>query len=166
MAVQRQHGAKNFNKKWALTEGDFKFILECESHNEEIMEALGTAVIKGLTECGMVAEGHAKKNLTANRSVDTGRLRNSITFRVNEDEDSVSIGTNVEYAVYVECGTGKHYEGPEGEAAGRPSKWSYTDEQGNTHWTGGNRAKPYLKPAVADHEKTYIALLNKACKDG
>lgn len=105
--VMRQHGTKNRNKKWALTDGDFKFILECEDHTEEILQELGTAVVKGLVECGMVAEGYAKKLCP----VDTGRLRNSITFNVDESESSVSIGTNVEYGPYVELGTGKYTEG-------------------------------------------------------
>lgn len=122
--VTRQHGSKNLNKKWALTEGDFKFILECESHTEEILQELGTAAVKGLVECGLVAEGYAKRKLTENHSVDTGRLRNSITSDVNEEEKSVSIGTNVEYGPYVECGTGKYYEGPNGEAGGRPTEWT------------------------------------------
>lgn len=92
--------------------------------------------------------------------VDTGRLRNSITFNVDESESSVSIGTNVEYGPYVELGTGKYTEG------GRPTPWAYQDESGNTHWTAGNRAKPFLKPAVADHQQVYIRILNKECKGG
>ena len=154
--VMRQHGTKNRNKKWALTDGDFKFILECEDHTEEILQELGTAVVKGLVECGMVAEGYAKKLCP----VDTGRLRNSITFNVDESESSVSIGTNVEYGPYVELGTGKYTDG------GRPTPWAYQDESGNTHWTAGNRAKPFLKPAVADHQQVYIRILNKECKGG
>jgi len=39
--------------------------------------------------------------------VDTGRLRSSITWRADSDAQGISvvIGTNVEYAVYVEVGT-------------------------------------------------------------
>lgn len=39
------------------------------------------------------------------RRVDTGRLKNSINFRVQEKE--VQIGTNVEYAIYVHEGTSR-----------------------------------------------------------
>lgn len=38
-------------------------------------------------------------------AVDTGRLRNSITHEVAEDGLSAVVGTNVEYAPYVEFGT-------------------------------------------------------------
>ena len=54
----------------------------------------------------MTDEGHAKKNTP----VDTGRLRNSISQAV--EDKSAYIGTNVEYAPYVELGSrgrdGKH----------------------------------------------------------
>ena len=81
--------------------------------------------------------------------VDTGNLRNSITHLV--DDDTVYIGTNNEYAVYVELGTGKYAEG----GGGRPDPWVYQDDNGNWHHTHGQRAQPYLRPAVADHKQTY-----------
>jgi HK97 gp10 family phage protein len=37
--------------------------------------------------------------------VDTGRLRNSIAIELDEDRLSGSVGTNVDYAPYVEFGT-------------------------------------------------------------
>lgn len=42
-------------------------------------------------------------------NVRTGRLRASITWRVGEDDESVfaDVGSNVEYAVYVEMGTSR-----------------------------------------------------------
>lgn len=40
-------------------------------------------------------------------SVDTGTLRNSITHEVHPNEESVYVGTNIEYAPYVEYGTSK-----------------------------------------------------------
>ena len=44
-------------------------------------------------------------------AVDTGRLRNSITNKVVENELAVYIGTNVEYAPYVEYGDMRHKVG-------------------------------------------------------
>ena len=52
---------------------------------------------------GQAAEGHAKDNCP----VDTGRLRNSISNKTSGD--SVYIGTNVEYAPYVEFGDRYHH---------------------------------------------------------
>lgn len=108
-----------------------------------VKEEFEAACKRALERCGMQAEGYAK-DLTP---VDTGNLRNSITHKVAGDE--VYIGTNNEYAVYVELGTGKYAEG------GRPDPWVYKDEEGRWHHTHGQRAQPYLKPAVADHKQTY-----------
>lgn len=52
-----------------------------------------------LLAIGAAAEGHAK----ALTPVDTGRLRNSISHTA--DDDAAYIGTNVEYAPYVEFGS-------------------------------------------------------------
>ena len=54
-----------------------------------------------LTAIGATAETYAKKETP----VDTGRLRNSISYTV--DGESAYIGTNVEYAPYLELGTKK-----------------------------------------------------------
>ena len=112
-------------------------------NSKQFREAFEAACKRALERCGMQAEGYAK-DLTP---VDTGNLRNSITHKVAKDV--VYIGTNNEYAAYVELGTGKYAEG------GRKEPWVYQDEEGRWHHTHGQRAKPYLKPAVADHKQTY-----------
>ena len=53
---------------------------------------------RGLEAIGLTAEGYAKKDTP----VDTGRLRNSIEHAV--EDEAAYIGTNVEYAVFVEAG--------------------------------------------------------------
>ena len=63
------------------------------------------SVQKALEEIGMLAEGHVVGYMTQEHIVDTGRLRNSITHRV--DAEAVAVGTNVEYGVYVHMGTSK-----------------------------------------------------------
>ena len=65
----------------------------------EVLSALEKAKKRGLEAIGLVAEGHAKK-ITP---VDTGRLRNSISHAT--DDEAAYIGTNVEYAPYVELGS-------------------------------------------------------------
>lgn len=117
-------------------------------------EAFEAACKRALERCGMQAEGYAK-DLTP---VDTGNLRTNITHKVVGNE--VYIGTNNEYAVYVELGTGKYAEG------GRPDPWVYKDEEGRWHHTHGQRAQPYLKPAVADHKQTYRNIIKDELKNG
>ncbi len=152
--------------------------VELYDHSDEVLAALQEATKRALEKCGLVAEGYAKKLCI----VDTGLLRNSITHALSGEPAAIStykadrakgnnpiktgeysgpapeesesskmsvyIGTNVEYALYIELATGRHTEG------GRPTKWVYKDDKG-THMTGGNQARPFLKPAVADHTQTY-----------
>ena len=40
----------------------------------------------------------------------------------------------------------------------------YQDENGNWHLTHGQRAQPYLKPAVDDYKKEYINIINDELK--
>ena len=112
-----------------------------QDNSAEVLEALESACQRALEKCGMVAEGYAKKLCP----VDTGNLRNSITHMVNNGEKAAYVGTNSEYGVYVECGTGIYYPG------GRQTPWVYQDAKGDWHLTHGQRAKPFIKPAVADH---------------
>ena len=105
--------------------------IELHDRSDEVLAALQEAAERALEKCGLVAEGYAK------------RLA----------EPAVYIGTDSEYAAYVELGTGEHY--PDG----RPTPWKYQDANGNWHWTKGNPARPYLKPAVADNDQTYRTII-------
>jgi phage gpG-like protein len=77
-----------------------------KDNTEEVLSAMEKAIERGLEAIGLTAEGHAKKETP----VDTGRLRNSISHAV--EDKAAYIGTNVEYAPYVELGScgrdGKH----------------------------------------------------------
>ena len=107
--------------------------IEYRDHTEEVLSALEAAIKRGNEAIGMTAEGPPKKKITAAGAVDTGRLRNSITYALAGEEahvksykankggkdretytydgtaegkkgSGVYIGTNVEYAVFVENG--------------------------------------------------------------
>jgi len=130
--------------------------IEFTDNSEKILAAMQEAAVRALEKCGLTAEGYAKKL----RPVYTGNLRNSITHTVDEEELAAYIGTDVEYAAYVELGTGKYYPG------GRPTPWVYQDEKGNWHMTSGQRAQPFLKPAVADHANTYRNIIEDELKNG
>lgn len=69
-----------------------------KDNSGDIRRQIKEAIIRGLERCGMEAEGTTKANLTKNKSVITGNLRNSITHEVITSEPSVIIGTNNEYA--------------------------------------------------------------------
>lgn len=132
--------------------------IEITDNSREASAAIKAALLRGLEKCGLVAEGYAKKLCP----VDTGNLRNSITHVVDEGEPAEYVGTNNEYAPYVELGTGKYAEGGDG----RPTGWAYQDAKGNWHYTHGQKPQPYLKPAVADHAQQYREILEDELKNG
>nr|DAL77781.1 MAG TPA: putative tail component [Caudoviricetes sp.] len=132
--------------------------IEVQDHSAEVSAEIKAALLRGLEKCGLVAEGYAKKLCP----VDTGILRNSNTHVVDEQELAVIIGTDNSYAPSVELGTGIYAEG----GGGRPTPWVYQDAKGNWHYTRGNKAQPFLKPAAADHAAQYRDILESELKNG
>ena len=68
-------------------------------NTDEAIARMNTAIQKSLKMIGLVAQEYAADN----SPVDTGRLRASMTHQL--EDNSVYIGTNVEYAIYQELGT-------------------------------------------------------------
>ena len=75
--------------------------VDYKDNSQQILPALEKGKRNALTAIGATAETYAKQETP----VDTGRLRNSISYAV--DGESAYIGTNVEYAPYLELGTKK-----------------------------------------------------------
>ena len=123
--------------------------VDVTDNSDKVLAEFQAAILRALERCGSQAEGYAKDLAP----VDTGRLRNSISHKVDEEEKAAYIGSDLDYAAYVELATGIYAEG------GRPTPWVYQDENGNWHWTRGNKAQPFLKPAVADHAKEYQSII-------
>jgi len=130
--------------------------IEITDNSGLVKEEFQAAVIRALEKCGLTGEGYAKLLCP----VDTGNLRNSIAHQVDEGEPAVYIGSASEYATYVELGTGKYYPG------GRQTPWVYQDAKGKWHITHGQRARPYIKPAVAEHAQTYRNIIEDELKNG
>lgn len=88
---------------------------------QELKDSMRASVERALEAVGLQAEGYAKMKCP----VDTGNLRNSITHTTDEGELTAYIGTDVEYAAYVEYGTSR------------------------------TKAQPYLEPAIKEHKDEY-----------
>lgn len=123
--------------------------VDVTDNSDKVLSEFKAAILRALERCSSQAEGYAKDLAP----VDTGRLRNSISHKVDEEENAAYIGSDLDYAAYVELGTGKYAEG------GRPTPWVYQDDSGNWHWTQGNPAQPFLAPAVKDHLQTYSNII-------
>lgn len=146
-------------------------------NSDEVLEEMENLKRIALREVGREAEGIAKENCTA---VDTGRLRNSITFGTADrygnynysnnignsytdkigqaEKDAVYIGSNVEYAPYIELGHKIAGQKPV-SAANRPSK--HTDD-------GSHSVPPlhFLKNAAANHTSHYKKIIEDIMKGG
>ena len=80
--------------------------VDVTSHAQEFIERKDELIGIALEIIGTKMADYAAMNLERNpRRVDTGRLKNSLTHQV--DGNVVCVGTNVEYAPYVEYGTSK-----------------------------------------------------------
>ena len=108
-------------------------------------------ILDRLDTAGKFVEDSAKLLV----AVDTGNLRSSIHHVVNDQELSVRIGTPVEYGPYIEFGTGEFAEGGQGRKGG----WFFTDAEGKTHFTLGNKPDPFLRPALLNNKGTIIRIM-------
>ena len=95
----------------------------------------------------------------------TGELSRSITSRVDhEGEDVVGVVyTPVEYAPYVEYGTGLFAEGGNGR---KDVPWSYKDDKGDWHSTSGMKPHPFMRPALDENREEIIRILKEGMNNG
>lgn len=134
---------------------DINVTVKYEDNSNKILRLFNGAVARGLDAIGATAERYAKKSCP----VDTGRLRNSITYatktysgqgnytdnkgnafsdayaRGSPGGSTVYVGTNVEYGSYVELGTSRM------------------------------AARPFLRPAASNHSNEYKQLMEDSLKN-
>ena len=142
---------------------DYTLVIETDN-TDKVLGELDEAIDRALEAVGMAASDYA----AAKCPVDTGLLRNSITYALHgkeaaissyesnetskrtgkpikkktgsysgtapDDEKAVFVGSNVQYAAYVEYG----------DSGGTP--------------------RPFLKPAIMDHKDEYKRLVEDALK--
>lgn len=126
------------------------------SHTEEIKAELRQKVNAWLEAIGEDAASTAAGVVP----VDTGRLKGSISSAVVEQENAVYIGTNVEYAIYHEFGTGKYAS----DGSGRQRPWMFQDKDGEWHWTAGVPARHFLQFGATAHQEQYKSMLENILK--
>ena len=87
---------------------------------------------------------------------DTGALRRSITSKV--DGLTGIVFTPLEYAPYVEFGTGLFAE----NGAGRKDvPWNYQDDKGEWHSTRGQKPQPFMRPALNENRTEIIRIIKE-----
>lgn len=114
----------------------------------KINEALGKA-------CALVERAAKEKAPKGD-----GNLRRSITSKVDNLEGIIY--TTLEYAPYVEYGTGLFAEGGNGR---KDVPWSYKDEKGEWHSTEGMEPHPYMRPALDENREEIKRILLRGITD-
>lgn len=119
---------------------------------EDIIEKFEKLADKNTLESNMkkacaLVEGAARENAPK----DTGALRRSIESEVEVNGNDVvgTVFTPLEYAPYVEYGTGLFST----KGGRRDVPWKYEDDNGNWHSTEGQHPQPFLNPALNDNRE-------------
>lgn len=128
---------------------------------QQIRELSEECANDALKLIGESAVGFAVENITKQKAVDTGWLRDHIEFVIRDDE--VFVGSRVHYAMYVEFGTGDM-------GTGTGPKWTYYVPDGKYagfHQTSGMKPRPFLRPAATnkDAQKAYKTILVNELKE-
>ena len=133
-------------------------------NSAKVLAELTRAKARTMEIIGLKAEGYAKKlcpvgtvESTGKKGYRGGTLRNSITHTVSGD--TVSIGSNVEYAPCVELGTGPHFEPP-------PDWETFTSKRGSGVGRGYVKPRRYLQPAIEEHKDEYKTIAENELKGG
>lgn len=110
---------------------------------------------KAINKATALVHGQAKLNAP----VDTGTLRGSIHMNVQRNGKNIQgrVYTNVEYAPFVEFGTGIRGNGS------YPYKVKNLKLQYKDDWQG-MVAQPYMYPALKEHEKEIKDILGNGVK--
>ena len=123
---------------------DFKIVSD---NTEEIKEQARQQLLVALEAVGLQAEADVKRKTPT----DTGRLKNSITHDVDTSDNTAIVGTNTEYAKYVEYG--------HTQEVGR-----YVPKIGKRLKNAYVEPKPFLKNTIQENLKKYKAIFEHFMK--
>lgn len=120
---------------------------------EDAIKELEQKINETLDKAGKVIERDAKANCYGVFTSPTGELARSINTQLDEKEHICYIGSPLEYAPYVEIGTGIYSS----QGDGRQTPWKYySDRLGRWVTTEGQSPVPFLRPAVEKNKETVI----------
>ena len=139
------------------------------------------SILQALEMVGQFVMREAVNNVTNNTKYheehQTGTLANSISYRVNPEDNSVEIGVFAgtaasNYAPYVEFGTGIHAKNGDGRKTPWgpfPNKYHWTvknkkgeDVTPDFLYTHGMEPEPFLGPALRDNEAEIKEVFRRA----
>ena len=138
-------------------------VIVLENHFKDAAKAAsGDQLLKALMTGGNVVQNHARLNIQKQKLVDTSNLLNSIEVQPDENAETkalVSIGTNVIYAAIHEFG---------GTIVPRTKAMlSWVSKSGERIFAKSVHipARPYLRPAIDEHEPEIANAIGQALVD-
>lgn len=132
--------------------------IEFKDYSVEVKEALNSSIISFLIE----AAGEVVSQVKRNTPVDTGQLKGSWDYKVQEHEGKAVIGSPLENAIWNEFGTGQYAL----HGDGRKTPWHWQDTKGKWHTTTGKRPNRSLFYAFERSKSGIQAILAKKLKEG
>lgn len=127
-----------------------------EDFSINVKNALEDAVIQYLHE----AAGELASQTVRSSPVDTGQLKNSWTYTVDESKQTATVGSPLENAIWNEYGTGEYAA----EGNGRKGGWSYKDDRGDWHFTRGKAPNRTFKKSFEQMKPKLIKLAEEVLK--
>jgi hypothetical protein len=144
-----------------------RIIAEGFKSNRNLLDHLTGQGIKNdmrqiLHQIGLDIVDEARYNLTQNGNFDTGGLHGSIRI-LNEDDDSVTVGTDALHAIYIEFGRGP-------VTPKDPDGWLHWFDKKSgreifAKYSGPVEAMPFLQPAVEVISKRFGDLVSESNDD-
>jgi len=144
----------------------FSFHIKVDN-TAKVLSKLKGATRKTAEEIGDAAV----KNVQKLAPVDTGALRDSYMKEVIGD-NAVRVGSPLDWAAYMELGTGPNYEQPPDWVTNNVQRghhltdpWWYLGDDGEWHQGWFVRSQPHLRPAFLDNVDEYIKIFKDNLKN-
>ena len=133
----------------------FKFT----DNSKKVKAQMDDAMFRALESAALIVEASAKALAPVG---DSGELRDKIDHNVVDTSNgpAAKIGSPLDYAMYVEYGTGEFAE----NGAGRKGGWSYQTPDGEWHHTNGMSPQPFLRPAFKRNKDKIREIVGKEFK--
>lgn len=130
-----------------------------ESSIPKAKENIKRSISTGMNAVSKKVLDDVKDNLLRQNAKDTGQLLNS--YRIVQTEDGFEIGSDLDYSLYVEFGTGVYAE----DGKGVTTPWAYKAADGTWRTTKGMRPRPHIRPAFEDNAEEIEMMLAKELED-
>lgn len=122
--------------------------IEFKDNSMQVKKAIDIAVSAFLHE----AAGEILAQTKRHTPVDTGQLKNSWSYYLNNSNNEAIVGNPLENAIWNEFGTGEYAINGDGRKGG----WFYEDAKGDGHFTHGKRPNRTFESAYNNTKSKII----------